>query len=61
MPDECKIGDAVESYREYYIKEKKHFSKWKNRKIPHFMEECLVNYYYICIIKKNNYGIFKFK
>ena len=41
MPDECKIGGAVESYREYYIKEKKHFSKWKKRKIPHFMEECL--------------------
>ena len=42
MPEECKIGSAVESYREYYIREKKHFSKWKNRKIPHFMEECLV-------------------
>ena len=41
MPEECKIGNAVESYREYYIKEKKYFSKWKNRKIPHFMEECL--------------------
>jgi len=41
MPDECKIGNAVESYREYYIKEKKYFSKWKNRKIPHFMEKCL--------------------
>ena len=41
MPEECKIGSAVESYREYYIKEKKHFSKWKNREIPNFMKKCL--------------------
>jgi hypothetical protein len=34
MPDECKIGDAVESYREYYLKYKKDFSKWTNREIP---------------------------
>ena len=37
MPEECKIGGPVESYREYYIKEKKHFSKWKNRDVPEFM------------------------
>jgi hypothetical protein len=37
MPEECKIGGVVESYREYYIKEKKYFSKWKNRDIPEFM------------------------
>ena len=41
MPQECKIGDAVESYREYYKKEKKYFSKWKKRNIPHFMVKCL--------------------
>ena len=41
MPEECKIGNAVESYREYYKREKKHFSKWKKRKIPHFMVKCL--------------------
>jgi len=34
MPDECKIGDAIESYREYYLKYKKDFSKWTNRDIP---------------------------
>ena len=38
MPNECKIGNAVDSYREYYIKEKKYFSKWKNRETPKFME-----------------------
>lgn len=41
MPEECKIGGAVESYREYYIREKKHFSKWKNRETPIFMKEYL--------------------
>ena len=38
MPNECKIGNAVDSYREYYIKEKKYFSKWKNRETPKFMK-----------------------
>ena len=38
MPNDCKIGDAVTSYREYYINEKKHFSKWKNREVPFFMK-----------------------
>lgn len=28
MPDYCKIGSAVESYREYYRKEKAYFAKW---------------------------------
>jgi hypothetical protein len=36
MPDECKIGDAVESYREYYNVFKKGFAKWKNRDIPYW-------------------------
>lgn len=34
MPDECKIGDAVESYREYYMKEKRSLASWKMRNIP---------------------------
>lgn len=34
MPDDCKVGNAVESYREYYRKHKKQFAKWKNRKVP---------------------------
>ncbi len=36
MPDECKIGDAVESYREYYNVFKKGFAKWKNRDVPYW-------------------------
>jgi hypothetical protein len=34
MPDECKIGNAVDSYRQYYIAEKRSFAKWKEREIP---------------------------
>lgn len=34
MPDECKVGDPVESYREYYNVFKKDFAKWKNRDVP---------------------------
>lgn len=37
MPDEYKIvGNAVESYRKYYINEKAHIAKWKNRPIPYW-------------------------
>jgi len=35
MPDECKIdNDTIQSYRNYYIKEKHYFSTWKNTEIP---------------------------
>ena len=34
MPDECKVGDAVDSYREYYQKEKRKIAVWKNREVP---------------------------
>lgn len=34
MPDYCKIGSPVESYREYYRKEKRHISDWKKRSKP---------------------------
>lgn len=34
MPDEYKVSDVVESYRNYYIGAKKEFAKWKNRDIP---------------------------
>ena len=34
MPDEGKIGNVVESYREYYMKEKRGFATWKKRPIP---------------------------
>jgi len=34
MPDEYKVDDVVESYRNYYIKEKYKFTSWKNRFVP---------------------------
>ena len=37
MPEECKIGNAVESYREYYIKEKSHILKFTNREKPEWI------------------------
>ena len=37
MPDECKIGSAVESYRDYYINVKSHIAVWKEpAKAPHW-------------------------
>ena len=30
MPDECKVDDPVESYRNYYRMHKMRFAKWKN-------------------------------
>lgn len=38
MPDECKIGDAVESYREYYMKEKRSLASWKMRNQPEWFK-----------------------
>ncbi len=29
MPEECKLKDPVSSYRNYYIKEKSKFAKWR--------------------------------
>lgn len=34
MPDEYKVDDVVESYRNYYIGAKYKFAVWKNRKTP---------------------------
>ena len=34
MPDECKVGDAVASYRVYYMVEKRGMAVWKNRETP---------------------------
>ena len=34
MPDHCKIGNALHSYREYYKVEKASFCTWKNRPTP---------------------------
>ena len=35
MPDIYKVlGDSIQSYRNYYINEKKTFAKWKKRTVP---------------------------
>jgi hypothetical protein len=34
MPDECKVGDVVQSYRKYYMIEKSDLAVWKNRETP---------------------------
>lgn len=34
MPDECKVDDAVQSYRTYYMAEKRSIANWKNRETP---------------------------
>jgi hypothetical protein len=34
MPKELWQNDAVEAYREYYRKYKRHLAKWKNREVP---------------------------
>ena len=38
MPDECKVGDAVESYREYYMTEKRSLASWKMRSQPQWFK-----------------------
>jgi len=43
MPEEYKVDDVVQSYRNYYNGAKVSFSKWKNREIPKwFKAEVLV-------------------
>ena len=37
MPDEYKVPDVVQSYRNYYIGEKIKFAKWKNGHIPNWL------------------------
>ena len=35
MPDDVKIsGDSIASYKNYYVKNKTHLAKWKNRCVP---------------------------
>jgi hypothetical protein len=45
MPDEYKVDDAVESYRNYYMGAKSGFAVWKNREKPFWFkrEEELCN------------------
>lgn len=37
MPEEHKSIDAIESYRNYYIKDKKHLHNWTKREKPYFI------------------------
>jgi hypothetical protein len=39
MPDEYKVIDVVESYRNYYMGSKKNFAVWKNRNIPEWFSK----------------------
>ena len=37
MPDQYKTDDPVESYRNYYLGEKRHLFRWKNRNQPEWI------------------------
>lgn len=40
MPDDVKIpGDSLASYRNYYVKNKTHLAKWKNRPKPEWYHD----------------------
>ena len=39
MPDEYKVEDVVESYRNFYAGEKLKFAKWKNGYYPSWLKE----------------------
>jgi hypothetical protein len=36
MPEDCKVEDAVQSYRNYYIHYKNAFARWTNRNTPYW-------------------------
>ena len=38
MPDEYKTEDYVQSYRNYYVGDKKRFARYTNRTTPEFMQ-----------------------
>jgi hypothetical protein len=44
MPEHCHRGVRIDSYREYYIQEKKTFAKWSVRDAPEWFAKSLVNY-----------------
>ena len=37
MPEEYKVGDVIESYRNYYRGAKREFCKWKNGHVPSWL------------------------
>ena len=38
MPDEYKASNAIQSYRNYYVGDKKRFAKYTHRETPEFMQ-----------------------
>ena len=38
MPDDYKTNDVVESYRKYYINDKKEIAKWKDGYVPNWFK-----------------------
>ena len=38
IPDECKVGDSVDSYRNYYVREKSHLFTWTKRGKPYWVK-----------------------
>jgi len=43
MPDEYKVGNYVESYREYYRKGKAHIHQWSNKFRPEWIDDSTMN------------------
>lgn len=39
MPDYCKLDDAVQSYRNYYLKEKNNFLNYTNTTVPYWIKK----------------------
>lgn len=39
MPEYCMLDNAVDSYRNYYLKEKSHILDWRVREKPYWIEE----------------------
>ena len=38
IPDEDKITNYIDAYRNYYVNAKKHFARYTNREVPEFMQ-----------------------
>lgn len=36
MPDDAKVDDPIQSYRNCYTMHKRHLAKWKKRPVPHW-------------------------
>lgn len=42
MPDDVKVEDPIESYRNYYVKYKSHIAQWKKRQTPEWYTDRLL-------------------